>query len=204
MTRELRLFCARIWKLDPADAAEALALSEWFRFFWPMVRWHQAIEEEVLHPRLEASARASTAALVAEHAELQDLASGVQEALDGFVSSTDRMDRLVWRSSLTVRATRLEALLVSHFGREDEALLPLVREHLDPRELDEMVDVARRRTSRAQWSELVPWLAAHTPPEARRRLLRRLPLLLQILYRWRWQKRYERAASSLLGQAQAA
>lgn len=150
-----------------ADLAAQQAAAAVIRYFETAARHHHADEEIDLFPALIESMAGSdavclrdiTAALTADHRELERLWHGLHE----------RLAQLAAGHSSTLPETEVQAfigLYERHMAREENELLPMAKRLLSDAELDRIGLAMRVRRGAFEPADPAGVASAHQPPQA--------------------------------------
>src|SRR5262245_5440675 len=166
--RDLSAFRDCVWSLDVDAAGTGERLRVWFESIWSVVQQARRAQEEVAFPLLRERARGFGElgqVLSAEYSALDAAAPDIVDALRGYVAADARVDRVVWRGTLSVRVTRFAGALFAHLGREERELIPLIRRHFSRDEQRALERMMRRRAPLRTVGLFLSWVLADAAPD---------------------------------------
>lgn len=173
---------------DVKDARRAAAVQQRLSLMHYLLEHHHQVEDRSIWPFLRAADPAVTQLcddLEADHAVLHGL-------LDQMVDP----QRPLRERAPAVRD--LHAELCRHLDREEAEGKPVIFDLVPASQWEEW-ELQVRRSTRSRVPSLVPWLLAHVTEQEQAELFAGAPKLLELLYRLRWRRRYERSTRLVYG-----
>jgi hemerythrin-like domain-containing protein len=188
--------------VDAIDAAADLtALARWFARFEAVIEHHHQCEDEIVWPGLEAiiarggcgdEGAAFTAACVGlldDHERLDEAMAAVRHALHGESTVDTRRES----------AFRFRDGLDQHLTREEVALFPLLRRHIDEAAFSQLEEEVVKATPFTALTFTLPWVMDGASDELHDEILSDLPLPIRMANRWVFQPRYRRLVERAAG-----
>ena len=173
---------------DLRDARRAAAVEQRLSMMHFLLEHHHEVEDRSIWPFLRAADPAVTGLcddLEADHEVLHRL-------LDDMVAP----GRTLRERAPVVRD--LHAELCRHLDREEAEGKPVIFDLVPASQWEEW-ELQVRRSTRSQIPSLVPWLIAHLTEQERAEVFASAPMLLDLLYRLSWRRRYERSTRLVYG-----
>jgi len=175
-------------KLEPgppsaADRPRTDALEQHLAMLLWVLKGHHEGEDEDVWPSLERyapEAKPILAELEAEHVHLDALISA---AADTSVPLRERADVL----------SELQSTVNVHLDKEEAGVVPLILEKMPVEEWERLEKTAqvKSRAQKQYMPYIVGWLFDSLPVEVRAEAFKSAPLLLRVLWKVSWRKKYE-------------
>lgn len=175
---------ARLARAAAAGRADAPKVRAGWETFKRQLDVHHGVEDSWLWPQLRRrlADRPDDLALLdemeAEHSVIDPQLAAVDAALTA------------GPEDLAAKVEDLRLTLDHHLTHEEVAALPLIQSVMTPRDWGGFRRAMARRQKLSGASEWVPWITDGLTPDDTRRLLRRFPPPLRLLYRMSWEARY--------------
>jgi hypothetical protein len=173
---------------DLRDARRAAAVEQRMSLMHFLLEHHHQVEDRSIWPFLRAADPAVTG--------LCDDLEADHEVLHGLLDQMVDPARTLRERAPVVRD--LHAELCRHLDREEAEGKPVIFDLVPASQWEEW-EVQVRRSTRRQIPSLVPWLVAHLTEQERAELFSRAPVLLDLLHRLSWRRRYERSTRLVYG-----
>ncbi len=173
---------------DLGDARRADAVEQRLSLMHYLLEHHHQVEDNSIWPFLRAANPAVT--------ELCDDLEADHQVLHGLLDEMVDPVRPLRRRAPFVRD--LHAELCRHLDREESEGKPVIFDLVPASQWEEW-EVEVRRSTRSKIPSLAPWLLAHLTEQERAEVFAGAPKLLELMYRLRWRRRYERSTRLVYG-----
>ncbi len=196
--REFRLVPQLVRAVAPGDTARAAVLARHARFLLQGLHLHHTGEDELLWPKLLDRCPPDEALvhrMESQHSQVEQHTERLHAALDRWEAEA--------RPAVTEEvASTFEALrtaLFAHLEEEEREILPLAARHVTPEEWAELGQHGIARMDKADLPILFGAVMEEATPEERADMYASVPLIVRVLFRTVFVRRYRRYVRQVRG-----
>jgi hypothetical protein len=174
------------------SARPAIVRAHW-AVFRGQLRLHHIAEDRVMWPPARAKLAGDPDGLA-----LLDAMEDEHQLIDPLVAAVgDALSADVGYLRLTALLTELRTALVSHLGREEAEVLPLISQAMTQAGVARMFADLGKMGGWKLGAAMFPWALSGTSAQTQAQVLGQLPPAARLLYRTVWFPRYRRMIPSL-------
>jgi hemerythrin-like domain-containing protein len=194
--RELRLLPALLRQVADGDVDAAARICRHTREMLDALHHHHHSEDELLWPRLQQRAPASTSLaerMQAQHAAIAGILQRAETALPGWQRTARARDA----ATLAADIAELHVRLNEHLDEEEQHVLPLVGQTITPAEWDQLGQRGFAAMPKRRALVFLGYILESATPAERSRFLRRVPPPVRLLYRLAGERAFHRESAAL-------
>jgi hypothetical protein len=197
MRTDARRFADAVARVDELDrTARVPVLARWYGGFQAELHDHHVIEDDIFLPALVERVPAA-AELISrvdvDHDRLGDLLGRIGVVLERL--SNPHVSFRLAHAEAVMLTDGLHALLESHLGFEDEAIVPLFARHFSGPQYQALEKQASAKVNFRQLAFTIPWAMDGATPAEQEQLLDTAPLVFKVLW-YATRGRYRRLVTS--------
>jgi hemerythrin-like domain-containing protein len=175
-------------------------LSNWLEFYWQQLEMHHIKEDDVVFPEIIKRAsyiQSDFDILTEEHHEIVALVNEIETKLGQVHLCRNEEEVLVVSRQLRETATRFKNLLSDHLTKEEDLLIPAVRNHFSEADQKHLEESLQDDETKKQIPLLLTWIVNSMSAEERQKVFKESPFMLKMLYKLVWKKKYTPLIPSL-------
>ena len=196
--REFRLLPQLVGRTTPGDTERAALVADWVGERADFLHHHHTNEDELVWPRLRERAPLDDA-LVAVMERQHGVVARLLELLPALVERWRLEPSVANREVLRLALEEIPTPLCEHLDLEEQAVLPLVREHLGAAEYGELGERGRAATPPSRMPIVLGAMLEEATDEERAMLLAGLPLAARAMWHTIGTRQYAAAMRRLRG-----
>jgi iron-sulfur cluster repair protein YtfE (RIC family) len=177
-----------------APLEEGPALRAWWELFEEAIEHHHTREDDLVFPLVaERDADFTSGELIADHAVLDVHMGLVRGGLEDLATGRHELGEV--RTDLVRQVGAFAHHLDDHLAREERIVFPVLATQVSADEYAAMEKEMQKGTPLSSLRFTLPWILDDVHPTLLANA--EIPLLLRVLDRWFWERRYARIAAPL-------